>query len=127
MIVDVAPGWKTELNRGPNWLFIKLFGPDGDRADATGMAETLAMLMRQEAVHRVVLELEDLVTMPAEFIGELVELYRTLGPQGGVLRLAGVSNQHQDLLRSGHVDHLFPQYRNREHAVMGSFRPGKPR
>lgn len=127
MIVDLAPGWKTELDRGPNWLFVKLYGPDGDRADATGMAEALDMLMKQELVDRIVLELDDLATMPTEFIHELVELHQLLDQQEGILRLSGVSDEHQDILRENRVGHWFPQYRDREQAVMGNFRPGKPR
>ena len=58
MLVDLAPGWKTELDRGPDWLFVRLFGPDSDDADATGVAESLCMMMQQELKGRLLLELE---------------------------------------------------------------------
>ena len=58
MLVDLAPGWKTELDRGPGWLFVKLYGPEGDGADATGLAESLCTMMLQEFKERLLLELE---------------------------------------------------------------------
>ena len=127
MKVDLAPGWTTELNRGPNWLFVRLYGPDGEQADATGIAESLSMLMKQELVQRLVLELDQLEQMPAEFVRELVELHEQLDQRGGIVRLCGVSDVHQDILRDNQIDHWFPQFGDREQAVKGSFRPSQPR
>ena len=45
---------------------------------------------------------------------------------GGVLRLSGVSDDNQQLLRSCRLDGLFPQFRSRSQAVLGR-RPLQPR
>ena len=127
MKVVLAPGWKTELDRGPDWLFVRLYGPYGDEADATGMAESLAMLLRQEFKRRLVLELDALDEMPQDLVDELLLLHQTLDRQGGLLRVSGLSPEHQELLwqsdSGGHIN----LFRDREEAVLGFYRPSKPR
>jgi anti-anti-sigma regulatory factor len=127
MKVVLAPGWKTELDRGPDWLFVKLYGPDGDEADATGMAESLSMLLRQEFKRRMVLELDELAEMPQDLVEELTVLHETLEKQGALLRLCGMSKEHQDTLCENDSSALFNSFRDREEAVLGFYRPSKPR
>ena len=127
MRVVLAPGWKTELDRGPDWLFVKLYGPDGSQADATGLAETLGMLLRQEFKRRMVLELDELLDMPQDLVSEVILLHNMLESQGGVLRLCGVSTPHQHALEEDDSDCRFIPFRDREEAVLGFYRPGKPR
>jgi hypothetical protein len=127
MRVVLAPGWKTELDRGPDWLFVKLYGPDGSQADATGLAETLGMLLRQEFKRRMVLELDELLDMPQDLVSEVILLHDALESQGGVLRLCGVSTVHQHALEENDSDCRFIPFRDREEAVLGFYRPGKPR
>ncbi len=127
MRVVLAPGWKTELDRGPDWLFVKLYGPDSNHADATGLAETLGMLLRQEFKRRMVLELEGLLDMPQDLVNEVRLLHEALEGEGGVLRLSGVSAEHQQTLEEDNSDYRFVPFRDREEAVLGFYRPGKPR
>jgi len=127
MKVVLAPGWKTELDRGPDWLFVKLYGPDSDEADATGMAESLSMLLRQEFKRRMVLELDGLVELPQDFLDELMLLHDTLSKQGALLRLCGMSNEHQEMLCENDLSGQFNSFRDRAEAVLGFYRPSKPR
>jgi len=127
MRVVLAPGWKTELDRGPDWLFVKLYGPDGNGADATGLAETLGALLRQEFKRRMVLELDELRDMPQDLVNEVMLLHDSLESQGGVLRLCGVATKHQHALEENDSSYRFVPFRDREEAVLGFYRPGKPR
>jgi anti-anti-sigma regulatory factor len=127
MKVDLAPGWKTELDRGPDWLFVTLYGPDGDHADARGMAESLSMLMHQEMKGRLVLELQELFDMPEDFVEELIQLRDEVDRHGGIMRLCGLAAEHQQVLGRHDTGHRFTPFRDREEAILGFYRPGKPR
>lgn len=127
MKVQLAPGWRTKLEHGPEWLFVKLYGPHGEDANATGLAEGLLTLLREELTRRMVVELDELEAVGADLVGELTRLRECLEAEGGLLRLCGLSREHQETLRG--IDSLcrLPQFRDREEAVMGFYRPGKPR
>ena len=127
MKVDLAPGWKTELDRGPDWLFVKLYGPNGNCADATGMAESLGMMMQQELKGRLLLEMEEVYEMPQDFVEELILLRDELEKQGSMLRLCGMAIEHEVILGRHDPSRRLTPFRDREEAVMGFYRPGKPR
>lgn len=127
MKVQLAPGWRTVLEHGPDWLFVKLYGPHGEDADATGLAESLLLLLREELTRRMVVELDEVEAVSDDFAAELLGLHDQLEAEGGLLRLCGLSREHQASLRE--IDGLcrLPQFRDRAEAVMGFYRPGKPR
>jgi len=127
MIMDLAPGWKTESERGPDWLFVTLFGPDGDNANAAGMAQRLWQMMQAELKGRLLLELDQLQELPEDLIDELAQLRDDLERRGGVLRLCGLADEHQATLREHDRAYRFAHFRDREQAVRGFYRPGKPR
>ncbi|TVS13975.1 MAG: hypothetical protein EA424_20710 [Planctomycetaceae bacterium] len=127
MTVDLAPGWKTSLELGPNWLFVKLHGPFGDTADAAGIADSIALMMQQDLVDRIVLELDELLNMPSDFIRELFDLRDRVDRNGGQLRLCGLCDDHREVLEAHDFSRRFVPFRNREEAILGFYRPNKPR
>lgn len=127
MKVDLAPGWKTSLEYGPNWLFIKLHGPYGETADASGIADSIVLMMQQDLVDRIVLELDELLDMPSDFVHELFELRERIERDGGLLRLCGLRDDDWDELDSRDFTRRFVPFRTREEAVLGFYRPNKPR
>ena len=127
MLVDLAPGYRTELDRGPGWLFVKLYGPESDDADATGLAESLGMMMRQELKGRLLLELENLLGMPSDLVEELHLLRDDMERRGEILRLCGLAAEHEACLGDSDFSQRFMHYRDREAAIAGFYRPGKPR
>jgi len=127
MLVDVAPGWKTELDRGPGWLIVKLYGPEGDDADAAGLADSLCTMLCQEFKERLLLELEHVRDMPLDLVDELHRLRDELEGQGAILRLCGMAAEHESRLYASDFAERFMHYRDRAEAIAGFFRPGKPR
>jgi anti-anti-sigma factor len=125
-MVETIPGWSLEVSRGPDWLFVRLRTEQATAGDVSGLSESLWDLMQRQFIHRLVLELEDLPQIRSALIGELVRLQKRICTHGGLLRLAGLSNRNQEVLRSCRLDACFPQYHTREDAVMGQ-RARKPR
>ncbi len=124
---ELIGGWATHVERGPEWLYVRL-RLEGDESSwiAGDLAEYLWKLMQQQFTCRLVLELDGLACLRSEFIGELVRLHKRVHAEGGLLRLAGLSNENQSVLQLSRLADRFPQYRDRHDAVMGR-RPTQPR
>jgi anti-anti-sigma factor len=125
-MLEVLPGWPIEVDRGPNWLFIRLHAAGGAGEDADGLAESLWDLLQRQFARRLVLELDELSCLRSAFIGELVRLRKRIYSSGGMMRICGLSDSNQEVLRICRLDDCFPHYRNREDAVMGHC-PAQPR
>jgi anti-anti-sigma factor len=126
MLLELAPEWAVEIDRGPDWLFIRLRPPAGPDAGEVPLAEMIWQRLEQSFCHRVVLELDDVRMLRSWMIGELVKLHKRLTATGGMMRLCGLSETNQEALRACRLDSRFPAYRNRTDAVMGH-RPPQPR
>jgi len=126
MLLELAPEWTMEIDRGPDWLFIR-FRPQqhGDTGEVA-LAEMVWKKLEQCFCYRVVLELDDVTFLRSWMVGELVRLHKRVTTQGGMLRLCGLSDASRDVLRISRLDDRFPSYRNRTDAVMGH-RPLQPR
>ena len=126
MLLDLAPGWTMDLDRGPDWLFVRLRQPKHPTTLEVELAEPVWDALEQAFSYRLVLELEELQLMRSWTIGELVKLHKRITAHGGTMRLSGLSDANQSVLRMCRLDGCFPQYRDRHDAVMGH-RPGQPR
>lgn len=126
MLLELAPEWTTEIERGPDWLFIRLRPPHEGDTHEIPLAEMIWQKLEQSFCYRVVLELDDVKFLRSWMLGELVRLHKRVTLQGGMLRLCGLSPTSQSVLRICRLDDRFPAYRNRTDAVMG-YRPAQPR
>jgi anti-anti-sigma factor len=126
MLVDMTPGWTLEMERGPDWLFIRPV-PQLDALSAEAdLAEAIWERMEQQFVNRIVVEMDAVPLLRSWLIGQLVLLHKRVVSRGGLVRLAGMSDDNQRVLKMVHLDDRFPQYADRGAAVMG-YRPVKPR
>lgn len=125
MLVAMDQEWAVEIDRGPDWLFIRLRPPPVDAGEFP-LAETIGEKLEQSFCHRVVLEFDEVTLLRSWLIGQLVRLHKRLGSNGGTMRIAGLSPQNQEVLRTCRLAEQFPAYRNRTDAVMGH-RPPQPR
>jgi anti-anti-sigma regulatory factor len=109
MVEDAVCGWRIDLDRGPDWLFVRLRPPQGD-AGEFGLAETIWQMMSQSFAHRAVLEMDAIWPLRSWMVGELVKLHKRVSAEGGLLRLAGLNDGSQEVLRLCRLDDRFPQY-----------------
>lgn len=125
-MLQLAPGWQLEVERGPDWLFVRLDQAAAHADESPQLAEKVWELMQQHFVNRVVLELDGLPTLSSYVVGQLVLLHKRVVSQGGMVRLAGLSEQNQEVLHLARLSNRFPHYRDRSEAVRGH-RPLQPR
>ena len=126
MVLETVPGWELELDRGPDWLFVRVRPPRNGDTEVTQLAEAVWRMMDQSFVRRAVLEMDDVWMLRSWMIGELVKLHKRVAAEGGLLRLSGLSDRNQEVLRLCRLDDRFPQFDCRTSAVMGQ-RRGMPR
>ncbi len=125
-MLEVAPGWTIDVQRGPDWLYVRLRVAASHWSDVTGLAESIWNLLRQQFTHRLVLELDELTCFPSSLMGELVRLYKRIQANDGLMRLCGLSQANLDALHLTRLERCFPHYESREDAVMG-IRRSRPR
>jgi anti-anti-sigma factor len=113
-------GLELNVDRGPNWLFVKLRPREAPRPDISQIAEKLWSISSRHFIYRLVLELEDLEEMPSGMMGQLVMLQERLAQCGGALRICGLSPECEETLHSCQLDSALPNHASREAAVMGS-------
>ena len=126
MAVDVAVGWQFEVERGPDWLFVRLKLPSNGEVCGRQIAEEVWDMLQNHFTRRVVLELDDVAILRSELLTQFMRLHQRVQSMGGLLRLCGVSEYNQEVLRRTRLLGRLPLYATREEAVM-SHRPNKPR
>ena len=127
MKMALTYGWDVEVDRGPDWLFVRIHPPeDLLHGDESHLAERLWEMLQQGFSHRLVLELDQIHMLSTYLVGQLVLLHKRIGAHGGTMRICGLSPRCAEVLRIHRLaDRLYP-YENRTEAVMG-VRPNKPR
>jgi anti-anti-sigma factor len=112
-------GLEFNVDRGPNWLFVKLKTRDAAQSAVPQIADKLWSISSRHFIYRVVLELDDLDQMPSGMMGQLVTLQERLAQCGGALRICGLSPECEETLHNCQLDSALPNHASREAAVMG--------
>lgn len=120
MAVHVVDGLKLNVERGPNWLFVKLRTKQRPLVEVPQFAEKLWSIASRHFIYRLVLELEELDELPSGVMGQLIQLQERLSQCGGALRICGLSPECEESLQSFHLTNALPNHASREEAVMGS-------
>jgi anti-anti-sigma factor len=126
-MLAVAPGCEMEVERGPDWLLVRIRGFEGDFSDSCLLAEQLWSLMERHFTYRLVLELDEIQMLNSYLLGQLIQLHKRAERSGGIVRVCGLSDYNCRVLHSTHLDELFRPYPSRQEAVMGCSRPHQPR
>ena len=119
-MIQTDLGWRYEVNRGPDWIFVRLRPCDDGGVDSSAsLADRLWSVLDQCFTYRLVLELDEVPIMQSYLIGQLVQLAKRISAQGGMLRLCGLSPANQEVIRLCRLDGCLPLYGSRSDAVMG--------
>jgi anti-anti-sigma regulatory factor len=118
--IHTVDGLKLNVDRGPNWLFVKLRSKGTSQRRVPQIADGLWSIATRHFVYRVVLELDELESLPAGMMAQLVLLRERLSQCGGALKICGMSDECLETLHECHLDVALPNYSTRTAAVMGS-------
>jgi anti-anti-sigma factor len=122
----LANSWRFRLDRGPNWLFVRLQPDGGSGCDETELAERVAELMDQHFTDRLVLEMHDVDLPTSLLLGQIVKLHKQVHARGGLMRMCGATPHTRDVLAISRLDTRIPLFADRFEAVRGGL-PHKPR
>ncbi|MDZ7618928.1 MAG: STAS domain-containing protein [Patescibacteria group bacterium] len=125
-MLAIAPGWELAVERGPDWLLVRILKAPEAR-DAPPLADELWEQLCRHFTYRLVLELNQIVLLDSYLIGQLVQLYKRICEHDGVMRVCGLSAYNRRVLHTCNLADHFPEYQDREEAVMGVRRPRQPR
>jgi len=126
MLATGGIGSFFDVDRGPDWVFVRLTSADVDWTESPPVAETIWNVLEQSFTYRVVVELDRVTLMRSYLLGQLVLLARRVHAHGGILRICGLSAHNQEMVRLSRLDELLPNYQDRGEAVMCSS-PMRPR
>lgn len=126
-MLAVAPGCELEIERGPDWLLVRVADLDQAQLDLPSLAERIWDVLRQHFTYRLVLELDQIRLLSSRLIAQLVLLHRRIEEHGGVMRLCGLSPINRQVLHTCRLDDRFAPYQDRQEAVMGRNHPIRPR
>jgi len=127
MLLELAQEWTLDIDRGPDWLFIRPRpSQEGGTKGEVPLAEMIWQKLEQCFCYRVVLELDGVTFLRSWMIGELVRLHKRVTTHGGMLRVCGLNSEAVAVLGICRLNDRLPNYRNRTDAVMG-YRPPQPR
>jgi anti-anti-sigma factor len=122
-MADMREDWDVEVDRGPDWLFVRLHPGDNE---PKGVADKLWSIADRHFVYRLVLEMDDVDLLPSWLMGQLVMLQKRVLQRDGALRLCRLSDDCARALRFCRLDQALPTYENREDAVKGRRREMAP-
>ncbi len=126
-MLAIAPGWELDVERGPDWLLVRIKQSEAGISGTPPLEPVLWNLLQQHLTYRLVLELDEIELLGSFLIGQLVALYRRIRQHDGVMRLCGLSAYNRQVLRTCRLDERFMPYHDRREAVMASGSPQRPR
>jgi anti-anti-sigma factor len=126
-MLAIDSGCDLDVERGPNWLLIRVRNFDPEAPGDPTLAERIWNLMQQHFTERLVLELDQVTLLTSQLIGQLIHLYRRISAHEGIMRLCGLSPYNRTVLHQCRLDDRLPIYSDRQEAVLGSMLPRQPR
>jgi anti-anti-sigma factor len=122
----IVLGWELKVERGPDWLLVKVTNPDPESLEAPPLADQLWLLLERHFIYRMVLDLEEVGLLHGRLLGQLLLLQKQIHQRDGMLRLIGISPDNQQVIEACGLGDRLPVYPCQEDAIMGHL-PNKPR
>jgi hypothetical protein len=111
------PGGALEVERGPDWLFVKVAG--NAAGDAEDLTRCVWETIREHGASRVVLELDHVDTVDEALGCVIGEIGMRVRDAGGLIRICGLTQPELSQLRSVAAAARVPHFDTRSDAVGG--------
>lgn len=121
--VRLTRGLHCRVDRGPNWLFIKLdpaHAVTHSPAEARRWVDKMWDICTRHFTYRLVVELDDLEDMSDDLVMHLKGLSDRLAEHGGALRVCGARSKCERKLAGNHFGFALRNHQNRAAAVLGA-------
>jgi anti-anti-sigma factor len=118
-MLSVAPGCELDVERGPDWLLVRVRNLGQIDSGSPPLSDCLWRLLEQYFIYRLVLELDEVEVLDSALIEQLIQLYQRIKEHDGVLRLCGLSARNRRVLHTCRLDERLLPYEDRVEAVMG--------
>jgi hypothetical protein len=119
-MVSIAGGYELDVDRGPNWLFVKVQPTAKPTKQASQIADEIWSISSRHFIYRLVLELDQFDTVPEDLIDQILTLQERLAERGGSLKLCGVSPECEGQIHERHLEESLRIHESRVHAVLGN-------
>jgi len=127
-MLKTAAGWKLDVDRGPDWLLVKVRRADAEMSHPLSLADLLWQVLERHLTYRLVLELDPAEEIDDDDVDQLLELHERINHHGGLMRVCGLSPRSQRLLHERRLADWFVAYGDRDEAMQGHGQwPRKPR
>ncbi len=127
-MIQTASGWQLDVvDRGPDWLFVRVRPNGGSYHDAPDVADRVWSILNRHFIYRLVLEMDEVDMLPSHLIGQLVMLQKRVMQHEGTLRLCGLKADCAQALRSCRLAMVLPNHVSRADAVLGRVTANLPR
>ena len=119
-MLQTDTGWRLDVERGPDWVFVRLYPPLESAPDFSTLGEEIWSLLEQSFTYRLVLELDEVCVLQSYLLTQLVMLSKRVQAHGGTLRLCGISPDNRSVIHVCRLDDYLPSYESRTDAVRGN-------
>jgi hypothetical protein len=119
VVTHLVDGLNLTVDRGPNWLFVKLRPRRNWLDELPQIADELWSIASRHFIYRLVLELEELKSLPPGLMEQLVLLHDRLVEADGALRICGLSAKCAQALCDAGLDAALPNHPTRDAAIHG--------
>ena len=118
-MIEVAEGWSLTVDEGPEWLFFRLSRSESHYAAEPPLSAVVWDQAKSRGRKRLVFELDHGTLLTSYLVGQLVLLHKRAEIEKGVFRVCDLPDHAYETLSLMRMADRFPNYRNREDAVLG--------
>ncbi|OHB78248.1 MAG: hypothetical protein A2W31_04555 [Planctomycetes bacterium RBG_16_64_10] len=118
-MVEVAAGWRLDVDVSPEWLFFRLVKEWHDAGPTPPLAERVWSVVEQHSIYRLVVELDGQLLLSSYLVGQLILLCKRAHQRGGAMRLCGLADAQYQVIEIMRLGQMLPNYQTRGDAVTG--------